>query len=231
MGYEIRKAEFMLMLRVSAVVLLCALSGLAQERESSSPEKWWLLPSGAMAESDNVPSVRSWHVAMNSGSESSFPASSPQASSRPKAITYSNGYLTRNKIHRYASFATLPLFAAEAVVGQKLYSRNNVSGPDSLRSAHSGLAAGIGVLFGVNSVTGIWNMLEARKNPDGRGKRLFHGILMLTSDAGFVATAALAPHRERGSTILRGSASTHRAVAFSSIGIATVGYVYMLLSR
>ena len=84
---------------------------------------------------------------------SSASAGAPQSpTARPKAITYSNGYYTRRKVHVYASYATLPLFIAESVVGQELY---NQTASGSLRSTHSALAAGIGVLFGVNTVTGV----------------------------------------------------------------------------
>ncbi len=172
-------------------------------------------------------------LAGNSAPAFSVQAASSQApSSRPRAFTYGNGYLVRQKIHKYASIATLPLFVSEAIVGQKLFDRAPGEG-DSLRSAHSALAAGIGVLFGVNSVTGVWNMWEARKDPNGRGKRMFHGILMLAADAGFVATAATAPHRKENAQGVRvtGDASTHRAVAFASFGVATVAYVYMLFAR
>jgi hypothetical protein len=158
------------------------------------------------------------------------PSVSSQAPpARPKAFSYSNGYYTRRKIHKYASIATLPLVVSEAIVGQKLLDNKS---SDSLRSTHSVLASGIAVLFGVESVTGAWNMWEARKNPSGRGKRMFHGILMLAADAGFVATAVTAPHREDDEQGLSGdNASTHRAVAYASFGVATVSYLYMLFTR
>jgi hypothetical protein len=158
----------------------------------------------------------------------SQPASAQAAPTRPKAINYSNAYYVRLKIHKYASFATLPLFIAEFAVGQKLY---NGTTSDSLRSAHSGLAAGIAVLFGANSVTGVWNLWEARKDPNGRGKRMFHGILMLAADGGFVATGALAPHRANRGLSTSGDAATHRAVALSSMGVAAVSYLYMSFAR
>jgi hypothetical protein len=157
-----------------------------------------------------------------------WPASAQAAPTRPKAFSYSNAYTVRRRIHRYASFATIPLFIAEVAVGQKLYGSTASA---SLRSAHSGLAAGIGVLFGVNSVTGVWNLWESRKDPNGRGKRMFHGILMLAADGGFVATGALAPHREERDLRTSGSAATHRAVALGSMGVAVVSYIYMLLAR
>jgi hypothetical protein len=157
------------------------------------------------------------------------PSVSSQApASHPKAFGYGQGYVTRRKIHKYASVVTLPLIVSEAIVGQKLMDdRNN----NSLRSVHSGLAAGTAVLFGLESVTGVWNMLEARKNPRGHGKRMFHGIFMLAADAGFVATAATAPHRDDDGGMNNGNASTHRAIAYASFGIATVSYVYMLFAK
>jgi hypothetical protein len=155
-------------------------------------------------------------------------ASSQGPASRPKAFSYSTGYATRHKIHKYASFATLPLIVSEAIVGQKLMNDRSNS---SLRSAHSGLTAGLGVLFGLESVTGIWNMLEARKKPSGHGKRMLHGILMLAADVGFVATAATAPHRNEHGIANNSNASTHRAIAYGSFGVATVSYLYMLFAR
>jgi len=157
------------------------------------------------------------------------PAQAASTTSPPKATAY-KGYVTRRKIHRYASIATLPLFVSESIVGQKLFDETT-AGSGSLRGVHSGLAAGIGVLFGVNTVTGIWNLKEMGKAP-GYRRRLFHSVLMLAADAGFVTTAALAPHRDRTGVITdSGRASAHRAAAFASFGVATVGYVYMLLTK
>jgi hypothetical protein len=144
---------------------------------------------------------------------------------RPRAFEYSDGYRTRLKIHKYASFATLPVFAAQFAVGQKLYNGN---GSDSTRSLHSTLAATTGVLFGVNTITGVWNWREGRKDPNHHKKKMLHGMLMLVADAGFVATGALAPsgRRESGETGI--SPATHRGIALTSMGIATVGYAIML---
>ena len=69
---------------------------------------------------------------------------------RQMAFEYSDAYRTRAKIHKYASVATLPLFALEGVVGQSLY--NNPT--DGKKSAHLAIATTMGALFAVNSVTG-----------------------------------------------------------------------------
>jgi hypothetical protein len=148
---------------------------------------------------------------------------------RPVAVEYSDGYATRAKIHKYASFATLPLFAAEIALGQSLY---DGTGSDSKRSAHAVVGAAITGLFAVESVTGIWNMWEARKDPAGRTRRIAHGILMLAADAGFVATSATAPsHGRNGLVTIPAGESTHRAIALTSIGIATAGYLMMFFGE
>jgi len=151
---------------------------------------------------------------------------------RPVAFEYSEGYQKRLKIHKYASFATLPLFVAQFAVGQKLYNGN---GSDGTRTAHGILAGGTAVLFGLNTVTGVWNLSEGRKDPNHRTKRMVHGILMAVADAGFVATGIMTPHHEHeegGFTFQQSggtSQSTHRAVALTSMGIATVSYLMMLI--
>jgi hypothetical protein len=159
---------------------------------------------------------------------SPVPTDPAQTAAPARAFEYSDGYRTRAKIHKIASFATLPLFAAEVYLGQSLY-----DGDQGKKSAHVAVGASIGVLFGINTVTGAWNLWEARKDPNGRTKRWVHGLLMMAADAGFLATAMLAPgddDYENGGS-LSGSRSTHRTVAFTSIGIGTVGYLVMLLGR
>jgi hypothetical protein len=144
---------------------------------------------------------------------------------RVQAVEYSDAYKTRAKIHKYAAFATLPLFATEFALGQSLYN----SPTDSKKGAHVAIGTGIIGLYGLQGVTGVWNLVESNKDPNGRKKRITHAILMLASGGGFAVTPMLAPgHRDQlefGSS----SASTHRAVAFTSIGIGTAGYLLMLL--
>jgi hypothetical protein len=151
------------------------------------------------------------------------------AAARPVAIEYSDGYYLRAKIHKYASFATLPLFATEVYLGQSLY---DGSGGDARKGAHAAVGAGIGGLFALNTVTGVWNMWEARKDPAHRKLRLLHGILMLAADGGFAATAAMTPDTKRiGPIVLSNDASTHRTLALTSIGIATGSYLLMLFGN
>lgn len=157
------------------------------------------------------------------------PMDAAQTSAPAKvAVEYSEAYRLRAKIHKYSSFAMLPLFATEVALGQSLY---NNGGQGSRRSAHAAVGAGIGALFAVNTVTGGWNLWEARGDPNGRTRRWLHGLLMMAADVGFVATNAVAPHREfeRGGGNFSGNRDTHRRVAFVSMGLATAGYLVMFI--
>jgi hypothetical protein len=147
-------------------------------------------------------------------------------SQRPRVFEFTHAYEVRLTIHKYASYATLPLFAAEYVLGQNLY--NNPPGSSSTLQAHRMVALGVAGLFGVNTITGAWNLWESRKNPDGRLKRWIHSSLMIVSDAGFVATGATAPSQRRVLSDPAG-ARLHRNIAIASMGTALVGYGMMLL--
>lgn len=156
------------------------------------------------------------------------PASQTQTA-RPKAIEYSDGYLKRNKIHKYASFATLPLFATELALGQSIYNDPNARTSAS-RGAHIAVGTSIIGLFGVNTVTGLWNMPESRRDPNHRTLRLLHGILMLGADAGFVATSATGPGG-RNNVNFDANKQMHRTIALTSIGLATSSYLMMLIGN
>lgn len=157
-------------------------------------------------------------------------AAAVQTAPPPKlaAVEYSDAYKTRAKIHRYASFAMLPLVGTELFLGNSLYNTPT----DTKKSAHIAVGTGIMALFGVNTVTGVWNMWEARKDTNGRTRRMIHGILMMAADAGFLATAASGPGRERefeDAFTGGNSRGTHRAIAITSLATATAGYLVMII--
>jgi hypothetical protein len=151
------------------------------------------------------------------------PAAQPP-SVRPKAFQYSDGYETRRKIHVYASMAMLPLFVVQGVLGSKLYDGDFTEGQ---RTAHQWVGGSILALFGLNTVTGLWNLKEGWKDPHQHKLRVTHGLLMLAADAGFAATVLAAP----SPTDDFSTHSTHRALAYTSISLATAGYLIMLFGR
>lgn len=144
---------------------------------------------------------------------------------RPTAFVYSEGYNTRRKIHMIASYLTLPLFVTQVIAGQKLYDE----GGGTARSVHDAGMAGVIALFTVNTVTGGWNFWEARKDPNGKTRRLVHTLMMFGADLGFVATGALAPDDNEGGS--SSNRSLHRNVAITSMGVAAVSYIYMFVTR
>ena len=154
------------------------------------------------------------------------PAQTPVAPSVP-VIEYSDAYQTRAKIHKIGSFAMLPLAGAEYLLGTSLY--NN--GGDGTKSAHIAVGVGISSLFAVNTVTGLWNLYDARHDPNGRTKRWAHALLMLTADAGFVATFANAPGGGNRPGTTTSSRDTHRTLALGSLAVGTVGYLIMLIGK
>jgi hypothetical protein len=155
-------------------------------------------------------------------------AADPQ-DARPVAIEYSESHETRAKIHKYASWAVLPLMGTEWALGQKLYDDPN-SDTSSSRGIHGAVGAGLIGLFAVQSVTGVWNLFEERQAP-GNTKRWAHGLLMLGAEGGFIAAAAMAPGHSRSDLInFDAQRSTHRTVALVSIGAGTAGYLLMLLT-
>ncbi|HEX2779425.1 MAG TPA: hypothetical protein VHM30_07990 [Gemmatimonadaceae bacterium] len=160
-----------------------------------------------------------------------LPSSHPRAyipadTGRPKAVEYSDAYYTRLTIHRWGSYAMLPLFAGEYALGQRLLSSG--THPSWVRPAHGTVAGALGVLFAVNTITGGWNLWDARNDTEGRGKRIAHTVLMLAADAGFAVTGALAPDDDEGEGGRSDDrATTHRNVALGSMALATAGTLIM----
>ena len=145
---------------------------------------------------------------------------------RRKAIEYSDAYYTRLQIHRIASYTELPLFAAEYVLGERLIKEERTGFPSSgLKTAHQAVALGLGGLFAINTVTGLWNLWDSRQDPSGRARRLIHSALMLGADAGF----ALAGTTGGDANETLGDQNRHKTIALTSIGIATVGTAMMWL--
>jgi hypothetical protein len=152
------------------------------------------------------------------------PVEAPPPAS-PPALTaqdfeYSSAYYTRLTIHRWGSYAMLPLFAAQYYVGSQLYSGDAADWAEDL---HPALAWGIGGLFASNTVTGVWNLWEGRKDPQDRKRKVAHAVLMMAADAGFLTTAILGDEVEDTGS----GRATHRAVAITSMAVATTGWLLM----
>jgi hypothetical protein len=146
---------------------------------------------------------------------------------RRKSIEVSEWYERRLRIHRYGAYATIPLFVFQAAAGNELYQKG--SGADGwARDGHRIGATGLATVFGVNTVTGLWNLWDSRAVPQGRTRRTIHALLMLASDAGFAyAGIKLSEDAEQSADARR----KHRNTAYASMGVAVTGAGMMLLWR
>jgi len=234
------KARKSLILHVILVIFCFArVAAFAEGAEpiGSFPHTLWNIDLSSPAAPAEGRSARAWRVSFETAAEpviatepAKFAATATLfdgAEQRPTAFVYSDTYNTRRKIHLYASYATLPMFVAQYLSGQELY---DSGGSSTAQSVHGALVAGIGTLFVVNTVTGVWNLLEGRQDPNGRTRRWIHGLLMLGADLGFVATGATAPDSdddEGGAA----NQSLHRNLAIASMSTAAASYLYMLFTR
>jgi hypothetical protein len=142
---------------------------------------------------------------------------------RDSVVEYSAAYYRRLDIHRYGSYAMLPLFAFQYWAGSQLLDKSS-DASDVVKTGHAVAATGVAAIFTVNTVTGVWNLVEGWNDPNERTRKRVHALLMLAADAGFVATGLLANEAE-GSASAR---NRHRNVAVGSIGLATAGWLTML---
>jgi hypothetical protein len=144
---------------------------------------------------------------------------------RRKAVEISDAYAVRLKIHYIASFAMIPIFAGQAVVGEQLYNQYTTGRPisSSLRNTHEDIAWALGALFVTNSVTGSWNWWETRHEAKGRAWRTVHAALMLVAEAGFAYTASLGERVAVGQV----RPDYHLQLAETSAGVALLSYIMM----
>ena len=142
---------------------------------------------------------------------------------RPHAVEYSDWYARRLTIHKIGAFASLPLYPTEYFLGDHLQKGVNISSWE--KPTHVAVATAIGGIFAVNTVTGLWNLWDSRSDPAGRTRRIVHSVTMLASDAGFLATAAVAGDANEG----EGNANLHRNLAISSMAVGAAGTVLMWL--
>jgi hypothetical protein len=125
-------------------------------------------------------------------------------------------------VHKIGSYVELPLFAGEWYLGNKLL---NGDGTDTEKNLHGVVAGGLGVLFGVNTLTGAWNLYDSRNDPSDRTRKVIHSVLMLASDAGFALTGAVAGDAREN----EGRRNLHKSLAIGSMGLSTAGTLMMWL--
>lgn len=146
---------------------------------------------------------------------------------RQRGVAYSEWYGRRVALHKALSWTMLPLFAMSSYTGTQLFSkgRDGVSG--AVRTLHPIAAGGAAAIFGVNTITGVWNLWDSRRDPADRTRRYLHAALFMLADAGFAYAGSLGGDAGEEPSIR----SRHRAVALSSMGVSTAGWLVMLLRK
>ncbi len=144
---------------------------------------------------------------------------------RPALVEYSDWYGRRLAIHRTLSWTMIPLFAVSYYTGERLARDGRVNSPYAIRALHPYAATGAAAVFGINTVTGVWNLWAGRHDAEGRKRRFAHSILFMIADAGFAYAGSIGEEARENSEIR----SRHRTVALSSMGVSYVGMMMMLL--
>jgi hypothetical protein len=140
-------------------------------------------------------------------------------------VEYSDWYGRRLAIHRTLSWTMIPLFAVSYWTGERLARDGRVNSPYYIRALHPYAATGAAVVFGVNTVTGVWNLWDARHDPEGRKRRIIHSVLFMIADGGFAYAGSIGKQARDNSEIR----NRHRTVALSSMGVSYVSMMIMLL--
>ena len=144
-----------------------------------------------------------------------------------RAVEYSGFYQARLKLHRILSYSMIPLFIGSYVSGDAIL-RNRNDPPKWATTLHKPFAIATGAVFTVNTFTGLWNLWDSRKNPEGQVKRTIHSLLFIAATAGFTyagtSLARDAVNREDRNRF-------HRQVALASMGVSVVSWGMMLFFK
>lgn len=146
---------------------------------------------------------------------------------RPRAVEVSEWYGRRLTIHRTLSYAMPVVFATQYIAGTKLYNASKAGGtpaPSWARPVHKAGAATVAGIFGVNTVTGVWNLWDSRHTEDHRWLRYTHAAVMLGADAAFAYTGIKLSQDAKNDFMKR---DEHRKVALYAIGASTASGVIM----
>jgi hypothetical protein len=147
----------------------------------------------------------------------------PPSRPRAQAVEVSDWYNRRLTIHRWLSYTSYPLFAFQYAAGRQVWEKGH-GAPEWARSGHRIGAATIAGVFTVNTITGVWNLVESRHVEDGRTRRYVHAASMLIADAGFTWAGAVLSEQAERSTEKR---KLHRTVALTSIGLSVTSSTVM----
>jgi hypothetical protein len=149
------------------------------------------------------------------------------ARQRPKAVEYSGFYQTRLRVHRILSYTMIPLFIGSYVTGDQILKHRN-DPPEWATKLHKPLAIATGTVFAVNTITGVWNLWDSRKNPAGQTKRTIHSLLFIAASAGFTYAGTSLAHDAKNHEDWY---HFHRTVAVASMGVSVLSWGMMVFLK
>jgi hypothetical protein len=152
-----------------------------------------------------------------------MPADTVRHRPRPRAIEYPDAYYTRLEIHRDLSYAIYPLYVAQYIAGEELWKKSR-DAPTWAKTGHRVFATALVGVFGVNTVTGLWNLWDARNDPDHRVLRTIHALTMLAADGAFsYAGSTLATQAQNSLSKRR----LHKTITISAMGVTALSSLIM----
>ncbi len=146
---------------------------------------------------------------------------------RTRAVEYSGFYQARLRVHRILSYTMIPLFIGSYVTGDQILKHRN-DPPEWATKLHRPFAIATGTVFAVNTITGVWNLWDSRKNPVGQTKRTVHSLLFLAASAGFTYAGTSLAHDAKNHEDWY---HFHRTVAVASMGVSVLSWGMMLFFK
>jgi hypothetical protein len=159
--------------------------------------------------------------------EPSPAADTARTRKRTRAVEYSGFYQARLKVHRVLSYSMIPLFIGSYVTGEQILKHRN-DPPEWATKLHKPFAMATGAVFAVNTVTGLWNLWDSRKNSVGQTKRTIHSLLFIAASAGFTYAGTSLAHDAKDREDWN---HFHKTVAMASMGISVVSWGMMLFFK
>jgi len=109
------------------------------------------------------------------------------------------------------------------VFGRQLWDKGS-DAPTWAKTGHRAFATALVGVFGVNTVTGLWNLWDSRHTPEHRTLRTIHALTMLAADAAFSYAGSTLATQAQNSLVKR---REHRTVTITAMGVTTASALMM----
>ena len=160
--------------------------------------------------------------------EASGIADTARTRQKTRAVEYSGFYQSRLKLHRTLSYTMIPLFIGSYLTGEQILKNRDDPPPKWATTLHKPFAYATAAVFTVNTVTGLWNLWDGRKNPQGQTKRTVHSLLFMAATAGFTYAGTSLAHDAKNHSDRN---HFHKTVAMASMGVSVLSWGMMVFFK